>query len=463
MNTKSFGRINKSLWKSGAAALLIGASGFLALSPAKSLAFPLNPEIYAEESATQDKAFDKDFREGRDLIDREEWAKAAAKFNEIIGKYPDYKSTDAALYWLAFCYKKQKQFKEANVALDRLLKDFPGSSWVDDARVMKLETGHPLGIVYSPGVATVAPAIPNGVYTAKLPTEAVKGTAITSTYAQSVALGDVYSRIAPTKLDREDEIKLAAFQSLLSADPKRAIETAGEILRSGSTASESFKTEVVRAFRSPRLSTKAQGIIGFSSNDLGSQFTPLLRETLVKSFQTESNVKIRKEIIYAIAAFGDEQSVNYLAQLYNSENDQEIKKAIINSFTSPAQHLFEVAGSTVSPARKIAFDKLMDIVRKEKDVELRRTAFNNLQRFAGWAANEQAVEMLSRLYDDETNEEFKISIIESLSNMKQNQASKKLLEIAKNEKSDKLKLEAIHALRTSKDPEVLRFLEELIK
>jgi HEAT repeat protein len=71
--------------------------------------------------------------------------------------------------------------------------------------------------------------------------------------------------------------------------------------------------------------------------------------------------------------------------------------------------------------------------------------------------------MLSRLYDGETSEEFKISIIQALSNMKQNQASKKLLEIARNEKSDKLKLEAIHALKTGKDPEVLRFLEELIR
>lgn len=276
-----------------------------------------------------------------------------------------------------------------------------------------------------------------------------------------MALADVYNSIAPTKLDREDEIKLAAFQSLLSADPKRAIETAGEILKSGSKASESFKTEVVRAFRSPRMS-KAQGMT-FFSNGVGSQFTPLLRETLVKSFQNESNVKIRKEIIYAIASISDEQSANYLAQLYNSENDAEIKKAIINSFSSPAQHLFEAAGTTASPTRKIAFDKLMEIVWKEKDAELRRTAFNTLQRFSGWSASDQAVEMLSKLYDGETNEEFKISIIQSLSNLKQNQASKKLLEIARNEKSDKLKLEAIYALRTSKDPEVLRFLEELIK
>ncbi|MBD0327950.1 MAG: hypothetical protein ICV68_16090, partial [Pyrinomonadaceae bacterium] len=97
MNTKFLAQINKSVWKSGAAALLIASSGFVTLTPAVAH-FPLNPEVYVEEVEAQDKSFDKEFREGRDLIDREEWAKGAAKFNEIISKYPDNKSADAALY-----------------------------------------------------------------------------------------------------------------------------------------------------------------------------------------------------------------------------------------------------------------------------------------------------------------------------------------------------------------------------
>ena len=105
--------------------------------------------------------------------------------------------------------------------------------------------------------------------------------------SMGLALGEFHGAGAATKLDREDEVRLAAFQSLLSADPKRAIETAGEILNSNSKASESFKSEVVRAFRSQRFWTSGQGIVGFSSNGVGTQLTPLLRETLVKSFQNE--------------------------------------------------------------------------------------------------------------------------------------------------------------------------------
>src|SRR5215204_238701 len=71
------------------------------------------PEIAAQRSTVsnvetdnKDKffqdSFDERFREGRDLIDRQEWARGAEKFREAVEKYPDHKLADAALYWVAF-------------------------------------------------------------------------------------------------------------------------------------------------------------------------------------------------------------------------------------------------------------------------------------------------------------------------------------------------------------------------
>lgn len=90
----------------------------------------------------------------------------------------------------------------------------------------------------------------------------------------------------------------------------------------------------------------------------------------------------------------DEQSVNYLVQLYASENDREVKKAIINGFdSSQGNSGFYFAGgynpvqkSTIAAGDKpqtqgVEFAKLLKIARAEKDVELRRLAFSNLQRF----------------------------------------------------------------------------------
>jgi HEAT repeat protein len=427
--------------------------------PETAFAFIVNSPASEIETINQDD-FDKKFREGRDLIDKEDWAQAALKFGELIEKYPDHKSTDAALYWLAFCHKKQFRLKEADAALDRLMEKFPASSWVTDARVMKFEIAAPLGRVYSSNVPSSLP----GATSIVSPADVVKGVPVTTLpeYNKIPENGGIYTNRVP--LDREDEIKIAAFQSLLAADTKRAIETMGEILRTDSKASETLKQEVLRVLRNP-FSSRNQTMTYTAATgnaSIGKEFVPLLRETLVKSFQNEENLKIRKEIIYTLANLSDRQSADYLKKLYVSENDREIKKAIINSFGGTA-NFFYGFNSNVPPIRKIESDFLFEIVQSEKDVELRRLAFSNVQRFPGWAVNEQTVETLARIYDAEADEAFKISIIRAFSGLKQNRATAKLLDIAKNDKSDKLRLEAIYSLRTSKDPAVLKFLEELIK
>ncbi|HRH42514.1 MAG TPA: tetratricopeptide repeat protein [Pyrinomonadaceae bacterium] len=454
--------------------------------------------ILSKNIESGDEKFDRTFRQARELMDKEEWAKAIEKFNELVCDCPDKTYVDAAFYWLAYCYKKQKMIKETNETIDRLLQNFPNSSWADDARVMRYQvytlTSKP--VVTSVGKSTSGSYIANQD---RLATELTL--AGTATISQQ------------TPLDREDEIKLAAFQSLLAADPKRGIEVLGQMLRTDSKASETLKREVLRTLRNYR-SYGFRGVNVYSTTPeiapttVVNELNPLLRETLVKSYQNEANVKIRTEILYSIAGINDEASYNYLAQLYSAESNKDLKKAIINSFGSGTYTVFgsfaplafvenrlvaeqavatkgqnmvttpaprAVTGQTVratnhdpkqdtNPIRKLRFDKLMEIFRNEKDLELRRLAFSNLQRFIGWSNSDGMVDMLAQMYDAETDDQFKLSIINSFSNLPQNaQATNKLLNIAKNDKSDKLRLEAIRALRNNNSPEVLKFLEDLIK
>lgn len=481
MNTGNqlFKQINKIF-----TALLIVAGLCLILLPETKFAFDFNSSISLDKNNKADEDFDKKFREGRDLIDKQEWAQAAEKFNEITNKYSGNKSVDAALYWLAFCYKKQKQFKQADATLDRLLKDFPSSPWVDDARVMKLEIAAPLGKIFNSNVSITSPSLtPGATYTKVLPNNnsdaVITSTVPPQTFERLNLYGQLNTNAAPsTPLDREDEIKLAAFQSLFSADQKRGIEVMSDVLKSDSKASENLKLEVLRAVRRPRIESSYSALpLGTTGavNSIRNQLVPLLRESLIKNFQNETNIKIRKEIIYTLANLKDEQSINYLARLYNSEDNREVKKAIINGFgstwgvsgfyanrLSPIQSPNPVTANNIQ-TQAAEFIKLLEIARIEKDKELRHLAFGNLERFAGWERNGQVAEALSGIYDSETNEDSKKTIVQNLGKMKQPQASKKLLDIAKNDKSDKLKLEAIYALRNSNTPEALKYLEELIK
>src|ERR1044071_7592460 len=63
-------------------------------------------------------------RQGRDLIEKEDWAAAAAKFEGYVTQYPKSKEADAALYWLAYAQKKQRRFQETEATLERLMKEF---------------------------------------------------------------------------------------------------------------------------------------------------------------------------------------------------------------------------------------------------------------------------------------------------------------------------------------------------
>lgn len=430
------------------------------------VSFGKNSRVSTIDISMQDN-FDKKFREGRDLIDQEDWVKAAEKFAEISDKYPKNKSTDAALYWLAFCYKKQKKLKEAGAAADRLIKNFPNSSWVEDAKVLLLEvTNQSLSTLGQNSLKKSGKSL--DAMAKSLEDYGQSLEEYTKTMTAVLALDGV-------SLEREDEIKLATFQNLLTVDIKKAIEIAGELLRDNSKTSETLKRQIVRAFRHSRFVKVQTAGTGSeyvrTTTVIGEEFVPLLIETLKKSLQNESNVKVRIEIIYTLADIDDAQSIEYLVQLYSSTTDKEIKKTIIYSFGSSMISFsgtfkgikINAVPSNAADSKNIYIEKLLEIVRAEKDSDLRRAAFSTLQRFVNWSAKDETVKMFSQIYDVETDERFKISIINYFGNLKNNQATAKLMNIAKNDTNEDLRFLAIYALQKNKTPEVIKFLESLIK
>ncbi|HEX8565155.1 MAG TPA: HEAT repeat domain-containing protein [Pyrinomonadaceae bacterium] len=467
---KSEKHLSQSIYKS-LPALLILLTIYTAVTPETARA--QNPPPPGIEVTTRND-FGEKFRAGRDSIDRQDWARATEQFREAVEKYPDHKLADAALYWLAFCYKKQKKFEETDAALDRLFKEFPDSTWTGDARVMKTEIAPALNRLYDsrPNNPKLNKAA-QGQFSSDLQAQVVNPKLNNS--GQNPSLAEKPAMTDRLPLDRADEIRLAAFQSLFVADPLRAVETTGEILKPDSTARDTLKREILRAWRKPRLFASQTLVSNINQNIGGKEFVSLLRETLVKSFQNERNLKIRIEIIYTLASLADEQSLEYLKRLYaRAETDRDIKKDIINAFGGSASAFYpfadiaqkqkgESADRAREQARKIELDFLLEVVRAEKDAELRRLAFSNLRHFKNWLASAQAVEVITKLYDAETDEDFKLALVRFLAESRQPTAIRKLLDIAKNDRSDKLRLEAIYSLRTSKAPEVIKFLQDLIK
>lgn len=498
-------KINTNLFKISDSAFLKLSTLLLvfafAVSAVPQNVFAAVAKTSAAADNAQDENFDKKFREGRDLIDKQDWKKAAEKFNEVINQYPGNKSVDAALYWLAFCYKKQREFEKVGATVDRLVKDYPSSSWTSDARILLIEVAQPSTVIYGTAAQNMSISTGTGgsyavasnypASNALKPGQPLTITSVSNGSDAYAVMSGFYASETRTPLDREDEIKIAAFQSLLSADYTKAIQATSDIFKADSKNSEALKIEVLRVLRRPRITenvTPVERAFGNSSPSVRSQYVSDIKEPLLKLFRNESNAKIRTEMIYTLASLKDEQTTNYLSELYNSEGNVDVKKAIINGLGSSWGFggFYTFSSNTVNAAvvnsprtgfgqnltvttekadadKKPEFVKLLEIVKTEKDSELRRLALTNVQRFSGWQRNAQMVDVLSRIYDSETDETFKKSLIQSLARFDQPQAAQKLLEIAKTDKSDKLKLEAIYALGKSKDPAAVNYLQQVLQ
>src|SRR5262245_39156748 len=79
------------------------------------------------------------FREARELIKDGEWQKAEARFNRFIAEFPQDREVAAALYWLAFSLKQQSKLPAADAVLTRMIEQYPASTWINDARALRVE------------------------------------------------------------------------------------------------------------------------------------------------------------------------------------------------------------------------------------------------------------------------------------------------------------------------------------
>jgi HEAT repeat protein len=462
------------------------------------------------------------FRSARDLITDGEWAKAQEKFSEYVNSYPNEKNIDAALYWLAYTQNKLAKYDLCRTTIERLLEKYPNSSWRDDARVLLAQVPGNYAVTYQDftsaigarGVATVAP-VENAIIYAPSATAIAPG-AITPMAAPGVATTIWGSEGFGNSADDDDpcEFKIVVLQALFQTDLQRGIMAATDWLKPGSTQTVRCKgaaltllgrhggkavTPVILgvARSEPDLKLRARAIsaLGATNDDtvvdalrdfaLNSQENDIIeasvyalsRHTGDRAIVVLSDIAIsgktpaqRRLAISSIATRPGEPAVDALFRIYDSDQSVEIRRAVIAGF---ANRKSERAGN-----------RLFEIARSSDNIELRKAAISGISRRGG----DKAIEFLLSLYDTEKNEELKDQIINSLgsgssffpgtplaiaagqttisssSRMNDQRVIRKLIEIARSPQAPmERRKRAIGWLSRSKDPEVLKFLEDLLK
>jgi HEAT repeats/Outer membrane lipoprotein len=329
----------------------------------------------------------------------------------------------------------------------------------------------------------------------------------------------------PAADDDPCEFKIVVLQALFQTDLQRGIMAATEWLKPGSTQTVRCKSAALTllgrnggksvtpvilglARNEPdiKLRARAISVLGATNDDtvidalrdfaLNSQENNIVEAavyalskhtgdraiTVLSEIAASGKMTApRKFAISSIATRPGEPAVDALFRIYDADQSVEIRKAVISAF---ANRKSERAGN-----------RLLEIARGSDNIELRKAAISAISRRGG----DKAIEFLLNLYDSEKNEELKDQIINSLGSgssfyfgpaiasagvgvgqttiappagsgfgvnnrMEDQRVIRKLIEIAKSPQAPmERRKRAIGWLSRSKDPEVLKFLEELLK
>ena len=88
------------------------------------------------EAARRDRE-DRRYEEGQDAIEEGAWQRAVTVFTDLAQAKGT--RTDAAMYWRAYALDRMGQKAEALAATSELIKSYPKSKWINDAKALELQ------------------------------------------------------------------------------------------------------------------------------------------------------------------------------------------------------------------------------------------------------------------------------------------------------------------------------------
>lgn len=367
---------------------------------------------------------DRDYDAGQRLMEKAQWQQAADRFATVAAIKGS--RVDAALYWKAYALDRLGQKAEALTTVTELIKGYPTSRWMSDAKALEIQVRQSVGQPVRP------------------------------------------------EAEADEELKLYAINGLRESAPEQAIPMLEKILQG--TASPRLKERalfVLAQHNSPRARQVIASIAKGAGNPdlqrraiqyLGTNGTTENRQLLADIYSASSDIAVKRRILQAFMVAGDRQRVlsaatsesapelraeavrqlgvmgahDELWQLYQKETSVDVKKQIL-------QAMFVGGNAT----------RLIELANNEKDPELRRTAIRNL----GLMSSRQTADALVGLYAREKDVEVKKAVIQGLfvqSNAEQ------LVAIARKETDVALRKTIVQRLSTMNSKVATDYLLEIL-
>jgi outer membrane protein assembly factor BamD (BamD/ComL family) len=334
-------------------------------------------EREAEREAARRDREERLYEEGQEAIEEARWQRAIERFSLVAAAKSA--RADAALYWRAYSLDKLGQKAEALATVAELVKDYPKSRWMSDARALEMQVRQSAGQPVRP------------------------------------------------EAEADEELKLLALQALQHSNPEQAVPMLEKILQgnqsprmkdralfvlaqSQSARARQVLADIARGGGNPDLQRRAIQYLGVHG-------TRENRELLAQIYAASSDVDIKRRILRAFMVSGERARVlaaatsetsaelraeavqqlgvmgahDELWQLYQKEAAVDVKKRIINA-------MFVGGNST----------RLVELANNESNVELRRAAIRSL----GLMGRSRTGEALLALYNKEKDVNVKKDIIQ---------------------------------------------------
>jgi hypothetical protein len=387
------------------------------------MAFAQSAGISGRRVMSDDRLYDAGLR----ALDSHKWDEALEDFNQVAARAGV--RADGGWYWKAYTLNRLGRRDESLAAIAELRKSYATSRWLDEAKALEIEVRQRSGQPVSP------------------------------------------------ESESDEELKLMALNGIMQSDPERAIPLVENMLKGSS---------------SPRLKARALYVLAQSN-------TPRGQQVLEQIARGGGNPDLQLKAIEYLGQRRRQSNNNQnqlLMEIYNSSNDVSVKSAILEAFRNSRDYerlgqiakteknadlraktfdrLGDVAGqpdlwqlyqAETSPDVKIAIlrvmqrngnaDKLVEVIKTEKDAKVRRTAINVLATQETGAADR-----LVSIYGTEQDPQIREAIVSSLSNQR---SAKYLIDLARAEKDTKLKLKIVERLSNMHSKEASDYLLELLK
>ncbi|HEY6249977.1 MAG TPA: HEAT repeat domain-containing protein [Candidatus Angelobacter sp.] len=327
---------------------------------------------------------------------------------------------DGALYWKAYALEKNSRAEEALAVIAQLRKEYPRSSYLNQARTLEME---------------IRPQSP-----------------------ESIA---------------DDEMKLYAIEALMHSDPEKAFPALEKVLQGNSsfkvkdralfvlTQNKSEKAQqlllaIAKGNTQPELQAHAIRWIAVSGHRNGQA----LREIYVAS----NSVEVKKQILRSFIISGDKEG---LLAIIKQESSPELRREGIRQLgpMGAGAELRQIYKETTDAALKetilqsmgVAGDaqSLIEIAKTETDPRVRARAIQNVGIFGGSAA----LPALSDIYNSNADISTKKEVIRALFI---HGDAKDMIALARKETNPELKKELVRNLSIMGSPEANEYMMEIL-